>query len=104
MLLEYFTTTEQLDEYLETREDVYQSLGVSWQTVIYALWWCCESTRYYSSVYDIVGRRSGYKADPTPPRSKKVPNPNLQKYIPSFEIIPPIFFPSYAQHIGGSHI
>jgi len=29
MLLEYFTTTEQLDEYLETREDVYQSLGVS---------------------------------------------------------------------------
>ena len=28
MLLEYFTTTEELDAYLETREDVYQSLGV----------------------------------------------------------------------------
>ncbi len=29
MLLEYFTTTEELNAYLETREDVYQSLGVS---------------------------------------------------------------------------
>jgi hypothetical protein len=29
MLLEYFTTTEELDAYLEAREDVYQSLGVS---------------------------------------------------------------------------
>ena len=31
------------------------------------------------------------------PRYKKVPNPNLQKYIPSFKIIPPYFFPSYAE-------
>ena len=30
MLLEYFTTTEELNAYLETREDVYKSLGVSW--------------------------------------------------------------------------
>jgi len=29
MLLEYFTTTEELNAYLETREDVYKSLGVS---------------------------------------------------------------------------
>ena len=28
MLLENFTTTEELDAYLETREDVYKSLGV----------------------------------------------------------------------------
>ena len=28
MLLEYFTTTEELNSYLETREDVYKSLGV----------------------------------------------------------------------------
>ena len=29
MLLEHFTTTEELNAYLEAREDVYQSLGVS---------------------------------------------------------------------------
>ena len=37
MLLENFTTTEELDAYLETREDVYQSLGVCWHLGAYVL-------------------------------------------------------------------
>ena len=43
MLLEYFTTTEELNAYLETREDVYKSLGVSWHIGAYVIdWQCCE--------------------------------------------------------------
>ena len=43
MLLEYFTTTEELNAYLETREDVYKSLGVSWHIGAHVIdWQCCE--------------------------------------------------------------
>ena len=40
---------------------------------------------------------AGVIRDKVTPDYKKVPNPNLQKYIPSFKIIPPIFFTSYAE-------
>ena len=40
---------------------------------------------------------AGVIRDKVTPDYKKVPNPNLQKYIPSFKIIPPYFFPSYAE-------
>ncbi len=40
---------------------------------------------------------AGIKGYKWPPVYKKVPNPNLQKYIPPFKIIPPYFFPSYAE-------